>query len=66
MFGLSVEHLVLIAIVILLVQRGALKRLIDGAKKGKKNFKDSYDGVKEVDYRNLDNESSNDDSSKDI
>jgi sec-independent protein translocase protein TatA len=65
MFGLSWEHLIILAIVLLVV--GPKKLPVLGHTMGKaiKNFKDSMAGIQEPAYRHIQEEANKDAASKD-
>lgn len=54
MFGFSGEHLVILAIVILIFGPRRLPELANGLGKAMRNFKDALSGVEEAKFRRID------------
>lgn len=56
MFGMSIEHLLLLGIVLLFVGPRKLPELGNSIGKGIRNFKDALSGVEEAKFRRLEEE----------
>ena len=59
MFGISFEHIIILAIILLIFGPKRLPELGNTMGKAMKNFKDSLNGVEEAKYRKLPDETPN-------
>lgn len=53
MFGISFEHIVIVGVILLLVGPKKLPELGNTLGKGIKNFKDSFNGVEEANFKRV-------------
>ena len=56
MFGLSFEHILIVGVILLLLGPRRLPELGQSMGKAIKNFKDSFNGVQEIQAKKLDSE----------